>query len=121
MHVYDVYLLDNQEIKSGKEHVMPEQNVQFIYALPGRLTDYETLTFPTILPDAISNGRRAMSRKPDMGIVYKGETVIVPVANGSGSMTSRMEVSVGGMTVATRTDTLSHYSLDYQYLAVTCH
>lgn len=118
VHVYDVYLLDNQEIKSGKEHVMPEQNVQFIYALPGRLTDYETLTFPTILPDAISNGK-AMSRKPDMGIVYKGETVIVPVANGSGSTTSRMEVSVGGMTVATRTDTLSHYSLDYQYLAVT--
>jgi hypothetical protein len=117
VYVYDVYLFDNQEIKSEKVHVMPEQNVQYIYAVPGRLTDFEMLTFPTILPETLSDGK-FMSRKPDMGIAYKGETIIVPLVNGSGSMTSRMEVSVGGTTVAMRSDTLSHYSLDYQHLAV---
>ena len=118
VYVYDVYLFENQEVASGKEHVMPEQNVQYIYAVPGRLTDYEMMTFDTVLPETLSNGK-AMSRKPDMGVVYKGETVIVPVVTGSGAMlSSKMEVTVGGTRVASRTDSLAHYSLEYQYLTV---
>ena len=115
--VRDVFLFDNQEVSSSKEPVIPEKNVNHIYAVPGRLTDFELLTFPNILPETLSNGK-AVSRKPDMGIVYKGEAIIVPVVNGSGSPTSRMEVSVGGITVATRSDTLNHYSLEHQYLTV---
>lgn len=115
--VYDVYLLDNHEVKSKEEVVYPAKNVNHIYAVPGRLTDFEMLTFPNILLETLSNGK-SMSRKPDMGVVYKGETIIVPVVNGSGNPTSRMEVSVGGTTVATRSDTLSHYSLEHQYLTV---
>lgn len=117
VYVYDVYLFENQEIKSEKVHVMPEQNVQYIYAVPGRLTDYEMLTFPTVLPENLSSGK-AMSRKPDMGIVYKGETIIVPLVNGSGSTITSMEASIGETVVATRSDTLSHYSLDYQHFSV---
>lgn len=117
VYVYDVYLFENQEIAGKKWHVMPEQNVQYIYAVPGKLTDFETLTSGSIFLETLSNGN-AMSRKPDMGIVYRGETVIVPVVMGSGSMTSDMEISIGGERVGARSDILSHYSLEYQYLSV---
>lgn len=117
VYVYDAYLFDNQEIKSEKVHVMPEKNVQYIYAVPGSLTDYEMLSFSTILLETLSNGK-AMSRKPDVGIVYKGETIIIPVVTGGGTTTSKMEVYVGNNIVSTRSDYISHYSLGYQYLLV---
>lgn len=121
VYVYDVFLFDNQEIASEKWHVMPEDNVQYIYAVPGKLTDFEMLTFDTVLLDTLSNGK-AMSRKPDMGIVYKGETIIVPVVMGKASSisdkTTVMDVYVDGTKTNSRTDVLNNYSLEYQYLTI---
>ena len=111
--VYDVFLFDNQEIKGSVEVVKPDAGHQNFYAVPGRLTDFELLTFNNILLEDLSNGRM-MSRKPDMGVVYNGETVIVPVVNSSGANSSELIVKVNSKDAARHSDVLPDYSLDYQ-------
>ena len=115
--VYDVYLFDNQEIKGSEEVVKPDAGHSVFYAVPGRLTDFELLTFDSIILEDLSNGKM-MSRKPDMGVVYKGETVIVPVVNSGSINSSELLVSINGVEVERFSDALSSYSLDYQQVSL---
>lgn len=113
--MYDVYLLDNQEVKSGEVVVKPDADHSSFFAVPGKFTDFELLTFGSILIEDLSNGK-AMSRKPDLGILYKGETVIVPVVTSGTVYACKLEAKMGGNVIATTSETLSDHSLSYQYL-----
>lgn len=116
--VYDVYLFENQEVKGDVVAVSPDGHTSRFFAYPGRFTDFELLTFDNILIEDLSDGR-AMSRKPDMGIVYKGETVVVPVITSSSFDPYDLSVSVNGDIVASSITELRDDSLDYQYVEVT--
>lgn len=84
-----------------------------INAIPGRFTDYEMLTRSSIELTSIVD-KKPMTRKPDLGIVYKGETVIVPMASTSGR-TDTARVYIGDKHVLTSYASLDAYSLDYSY------
>lgn len=116
--VYDVYLFENQEVKGDVVAVSPDGHTSRFFAYPGRLTDFELLTFDNILIEDLSDGR-AMSRKPDMGIVYKGETVVVPVITSSSFDPYDLSVSVSGDIVASSITELRDDYLDYQYVEIT--
>lgn len=110
--VYDVYIRDNYEVKSDKELVMPEENQSFIYVIPGKLNDFEMLSMGGFyLADKVKG--RMMSRKPDMGMVYKGETIIVPVI-GDGSFSKKLTVSVDGTKTNEVSESFKLYYLSYQ-------
>ena len=105
----NVWLRDNVEQSDG------ESSEYTFHAVPGGLTDYEFLMRGTekfLLSDEM--GDKPMSRKPDMGIVYKGETVILPLVSVN-QYTSTFTVSVGGTQVVSSpvSSYLSSYSLDY--------
>lgn len=87
-------------------------------AVPGKRTDYELLLDDPDNRPLLSElmTKKPMSRKPDMGIVYKGETVILPLVTGD-LYSATFEVSVGGTKVVTSSVSsyLSSYSLDYHW------
>lgn len=67
-----VWIYDNQEISEG------EVEASKFYIIPGALTDYERiLKEGDSLTDLLSQGR-FMTRKPNGGILYKNETLILP-------------------------------------------
>jgi len=114
--VHDVYIIDNQEVSGEKVHVMPGTNQNYIYAIPGRLTDYEVLTKSNILvEDLIAS--KPMSRKPDMGIVYKDEEILVPMVS-SKLRTASLTVAVGDKQVLSSTVAMNSYRLEYGKLLV---
>lgn len=116
--LYDVYLLDNKEVKSDSVIVKPDAGSSSFYAIPGKLTDFELMRFGSILIEDLSNGK-SMSRKPDMGIVYNGETVIVPVVTSSTISSSELSVSVDDNVISSSSKTLPDNSLVYQYASLT--
>lgn len=114
--VYDVYLLDNHEQASEKVHVMPGVNQNYIYAIPGKLTDYEMLTKSNILAEDLVESK-PLSRKPDMGVVYKGEEILVPMVSTTSRSVS-LSVSVGRTQVSSSSVTMDSYRLEYGKLSV---
>lgn len=71
----DVWIRDNQEISGVLVDLRPSAR---FYVVPGGLTDYEMLlNGPANLVELAGQGR-AMTRKPDGGILYRGEKMIVP-------------------------------------------
>lgn len=67
-----VWIFDNQEFSRG------EVDAPKLYIIPGALTDYERiLKEGDSLTDLLSQGR-FMTRKPNGGILYKNETLILP-------------------------------------------
>ena len=72
----EVFIFDNYE-HSGKT-----EYGKLVYVVPGAFTDYELLTKSNTLLSSITANGKAMTRKPDGGIVYKGETLIVPMLYG---------------------------------------
>lgn len=69
----EVWLFENQEI------VGESLSLKSITVVPGRLTDFEMLTMSDIDLEGLASSVKRMSRKPDVGIVYSGETLIVPM------------------------------------------
>lgn len=69
----EVWLFENQEIE-GESLTLTS-----ITIVPGRLTDFEMLTMPDIDLEGMASSVKRMSRKPDAGVVYSGETFIVPM------------------------------------------
>lgn len=90
-------------------------------AVPGKKTDYELLLEDPDNRPLLSSlmKKKPMSRKPDMGIVYNGETVILPLVSGD-LYSASFEISVGGTKVVSSSASsyLSSYSLDYHWAAV---
>ena len=107
-----VWIKDNVE-QSPSGYQSPTFSIN---AIPGRFTDYEMLTLSSIELTSIVD-KKPMTRKPDLGMVYKGETVIVPMASTS-SRSDTSRVYIGDKHVLTSYASLSAYSLDYSYINV---
>lgn len=113
----DVWLLDGYE-QSGGGDKAPR-----IYIVPGGLTDYEQLTMTDTYLLSLTKDGRAMTRKPDGGILYKGETLVVPTLYGyydesnpemSDSKTASASLKIGGKSVYQGSSFIESNELDYQ-------
>ena len=107
----DVWILDNQE-----QNPDGSEKSSSIYIVPGRLTDFEMLSLGDIyLPSATGSGRE-MTRKPDGGIVYAGEKMIVPTLRGVdfSSSTATVKFVVGSSEIYGSSDVIEGFKLDYQ-------
>lgn len=108
-----VFVFENQEIEGEVE------TANRIYIVPGAFTDFEMLTrADTYLPSLTALGR-FMTRKPDGGIVYRGETMIFPtvryvadLGQSPSSVASGM-LSIGG-SYSQPEAVIEHNELDYQ-------
>lgn len=69
----EVWLFENEEVEGES------LSLESITVIPGRLTDFELLTKSDIDLEGLASSVKRMSRKPDVGIVYSGETLIVPM------------------------------------------
>lgn len=88
----EVWLFENQEVE-GESLSMTS-----IAVVPGRLTDYEMLTMDDIDLESMASSVKLMSRKPDAGILYRGETLVVPMLY-TGMATVTNTASVGGVQI----------------------
>ena len=88
----EVWLFENQEIEGDS------LSLDSITVIPGRLTDFEMLTMADIDLEGIARTVTRMSRKPDAGILYSGETYIVPMLY-SGVATVTNVANVGGVQI----------------------
>ena len=70
---YEVYVKDGDEVCGFETSVQPFK------VIPGGRTDYELIKSGIPDFDKLLKNVRRMSRKPDAGIVYKGEVVVLPV------------------------------------------
>ena len=70
------WVYENQEYESSAEYA------PYIYIVPGSFTDYEMIALPDTYLLSIAGNGIAMTRKPEGGILYKGEELIVPVLYG---------------------------------------
>ena len=109
------YSLSEVWVRDSVEQVSKDSGSYSFRVVPGRLTDFEMLTMSDI---TVSTGmsKKPMSRKPDMGIVYKGETVILPLISPH-SNTPTFTISVGGTQVVSSSGSgyLSEQALDYHW------
>ena len=107
----DVWLLDNNEQSGGSE------NGKTIDVVSGGLTDYEMLTMSDITPPLLAGSSKAMTRKPDGGIVYTGETMIVPalLAKDSGDdVIANVRFCVGEEELYRGANYIDEAKIDYQ-------
>lgn len=100
----EVWLFENQEIEGESLELTS------ITIVPGRLTDFEMLTMPDIDLEGMAENVMRMSRKPDAGVVYSGETFIVPMLY-SGVATVSHTVKVGDTQIGTASKLLNGRSV----------
>lgn len=117
VNIYESWLYENQEFK-GDSFPSPEQvnsGVHQIQVVPGGFTDYELLTMDDIDLTSLTASGRFMTRKPDLGIVYRGEEVILPTlySGGDGAQASLM---VNGTQVDANTFAILQNHISYQNL-----
>ena len=67
-----VWIYDNQEISEGEVYAPT------LYVVSGRLTDFELLSMEETDLLTLASDGRALTRKPDGGVLYRGESMIVP-------------------------------------------
>lgn len=72
----ELWIMDGAEVRG--EMVTSRR----FYVVPGGFTDFELLSRGSIDLLGITAGGKRMSRKPDGGILYRGETLIVPTLMG---------------------------------------
>lgn len=110
------YLYDNQEIKHDSWPAASDAaNINRFYVVDGRLTDYEMLSRGNIDMVSLTASGKLMTRKPDLGIIYRGETVILPTLCNS-DMSASASLKVSGATAASSTFALTGRKTDYQWL-----
>ena len=116
-----VFIFDNQEVSSGS------QAAPMCYIVPGKLTDFERLTLPETDLLTLANGGKAMTRKPDGGVLYKGESLIVPTlyayydAENPKTLdeeTFNHKITIGEEDVVSGASVVSSNELDYQNLPI---
>lgn len=94
------YRLREVWIRDGYETGNDWTETYQIDVIPGRYTDYEMLLIDDISLDSRLGESpfpiRPLTRKPDLGIVYKGETVILPVCPRNENTNIRASLSVNG-------------------------
>lgn len=113
--IVSTYKLREVWLRDGYEQQGDATSEFSLRIVPGKLTDYEMLTMGDI---TVSTGMasKPMSRKPDMGIVYDGETVILPLVSPH-SNTPSFTISVDGTQVVSSSGSsyLSDQALDYHW------
>ena len=72
----ELWIMDGAEVRG---EVVTSRR---FYVVPGGFTDFELLSRGSIDLLGITAGGKRMSRKPDGGILYRGETLIVPTLMG---------------------------------------
>ena len=72
----ELWIMDGAEVRGD---VVTSRR---FYVVPGGFTDFELLSRGSIDLLGITAGGKRMSRKPDGGILYRGETLIVPTLMG---------------------------------------
>lgn len=70
-------------VKDGYEVKGEATADQVFRVVPGQLTDYELMVKKDFDLSSMIGNIVKMSRKPDMGIVYNGETIVLPVLHNS--------------------------------------
>lgn len=91
--LYEVWVKDGYEVRGDVTESFS------IDAIPGALTDFEILSKDTIeLTTLLKDGdyeTRLLTRKPDLGILYKGERLLLPLCRiNGGSM--RVDLQLNG-------------------------
>lgn len=108
----EVWVKDGHEV-SGTG---PASSNRF-YVVPGAFTDFELLVKENVDLVELTSSGKAMTRKPDGGILYKGETIVLPTMVGSlsgGQSTASASVIIGGVTIAQSVSVVVGNSMDYQ-------
>lgn len=115
--LYESWLFENQEYKGEPFPTLEDMNEkrQVIQAVPGGLTDYELLTMDSIDLTSLTVSGRFMTRKPDLGIVYRGEEVILPTLY-SGGFGAEANMKVNGTQVDANTFAILQNHISYQNL-----
>lgn len=117
VNIYESWLYENQEFK-GDSFPSAEQvnsGVHQIQVVPGGLTDMELLTMYDIDLAGLTASGRFMTRKPDLGVVYKGEEVILPTLY-SGGNGATANLKVNGVKVDENTFAIMQNHTSYQNL-----
>lgn len=117
--MHEVWLFDNQEIKGDGWPTDDEfgTGINYFDVVSGRLSDFELLKLPDTDLDSLTSSGRFMSRKPDLGVVYKGETVILPTLCNS-DMSASASLNVAGISVDSGTFALDGRKIDYQWMTL---
>lgn len=112
----DVWIKDNQQVSGVLEHLRPKASFRVV---PGGMTDYEMYMYGSRNLALVTSEGKEMTRKPDGGIVYAGEKMIVPVLRGgnSSSVTATVKLLVGGNDIYSSSDIIEGLKLDYQTAA----
>lgn len=109
---YEIWVLEGKEIKG--EYTPVSGN---IFILPGGLTDYERMKAPTADISSILGNEAWMTRKPNGGTIYKGETFIMPTFNAEGG-SYLSQFSVNGTKVAEKTVYGYEKSLNHTWMVI---
>lgn len=109
----DVWIKDNQQISGVLEHLRPSASFRVV---PGGMTDYEMYVHGERNLALFTSEGKEMTRKPDGGIVYAGERMIVPVLRGGNntSATASVKFLVGETEIYSSSDIIEGLKLDYQ-------
>ena len=115
-----VWVYENAEFESSAEYA------PMLFIIPGAFTDFEMLSFASTDLLSLTSEGKLMTRKPDGGILYKGETLIVPTVYGfydvenPGTLDSKIvshSLSVGGLVVSDGSSLIECNKLDYQVVS----
>lgn len=115
------WVYENQELQSEAEYA------PMLFVVPGALTDFELLTMDDIYLPSLAEKGKAMTRKPDGGIIYGGEVVVVPTlytyydSSNQGMLVekeSKGVLAVDGKIVSETISVISCNELDYQVISV---
>lgn len=117
--LHTFYLKDNQEIKYETWPEGPDINLGLnrINVVGGRLTDFELMTRGTIDLVSLTSSGKFMTRKPDLGIIYKGETITLPTLCNS-DLSASASLDMDDTSLVSGTFALSGRKTDYQWLTV---
>lgn len=117
VNIYESWLYENQEFKGDSFPSAGQVNsgVHQIQVVPGGLTDMELLTMYDIDLAGLTASGRFMTRKPDLGVVYKGEEVILPTLY-SGGNGATANLKVNGVKVDENTFAIMQNHTSYQNL-----
>ena len=115
--LYESWQYENNEKRGDSFPTLEDMNEkrQVVQVIPGGLTDYEMLMMgDTDLVGLAENGRY-MTRKPDLGTVYKGEEVVLPTLYSGGDGASA-SLKVNGVQVDANTFAILQNHTSYQNL-----
>lgn len=112
INCYETWIWEGKEMNGDSVAISGN-----VFILPGGLTDYERMKAPSADISSILGSASWMTRKPDGGIIYKGETLIMPTyTSNGGSYVSQFSVS--GTKVSEKTLYGYEHSLNHTWMTI---